>query len=311
MKILGVIWSLTEDVLSVPVGNYENTPVPVTKREVLQRVASIFDPLGFFTPGTLKAKLFLQALWEKNLEWDEQLGEEDIQQWKEIAADLREIPQCQIPRYCGLPGEVSYRLLCFCDASAKAFATAVYLQMTTDTSSICNLVFSKTRLAPKKKISMPRLELLAVLIGVRIINFVENQLKLAISEKILWTDSQCVLHWIKTKKPLKTFVENRVKEIQSCSDIEFQYVISSDNPADIASRGTTVDTLRENTYWWNGPAWLKKKKDEWPSWKPPTSENDFDSIIGTEYKRPRVMYETKLLAGEGPHGFTETVSAEY
>lgn len=311
MKILGVIWSLTEDVLSVPVGNYENTPVPVTKREVLQRVASIFDPLGFFTPGTLKAKLFLQALWEKNLEWDEQLGEEDIQQWKEIAADLREIPQCQIPRYCGLPGEVSYRLLCFCDASAKAFATAVYLQMTTDTSNICNLVFSKTRLAPKKKISMPRLELLAVLIGVRSINFVENQLKLAISEKILWTDSQCVLHWIKTKKPLTTFVENRVKEIQSCSDIEFQYVISSDNPADIASRGTTVDTLKENTYWWNGPAWLKKNKDEWPSWKPPTSKNDFDSIIGTEYKKPRVMYETKLLAGEGPHGFTETVSAEY
>lgn len=88
MKILGMTWSLTEDILSVLVGNYENTPVPVTKPEVLQRVASIFDPLGFFTPGTLKAKLFLQALWEKNLELDEQLGEEDIKQWKEIQQQI-------------------------------------------------------------------------------------------------------------------------------------------------------------------------------------------------------------------------------
>lgn len=67
MKILGVTWSLTEDVLSVPVGNYENTPVPVTKREVLQRVASIFDPLEFFTPGTLKAKLFFKRCGRKIL----------------------------------------------------------------------------------------------------------------------------------------------------------------------------------------------------------------------------------------------------
>lgn len=93
---------------------------------------------------------------------------------------------------------------------------------------------------------MARLELLATQIGVRSINFVENQLKLAISWKILWTNSQCVLHWIKTKTHLTTFIENRVKEIQSCSDIDFQYVISSDKQADIASRGTTVDTLREN-----------------------------------------------------------------
>ena len=102
-----------------------------------------------------------------------------------IATDLLEIQQCQIPRYLGLSGGVTYRLLCFCDASAKAFATVVYLQLISANTSICRLipVFSKTRLVPTKQVSMPRLELLAVIIGVRSLHLVESQLKLKISEK--------------------------------------------------------------------------------------------------------------------------------
>ncbi|XP_062582984.1 uncharacterized protein LOC134244753 [Saccostrea cucullata] len=304
LKILGLTWNLMEDVLSVPCGNCMSKTEPVTKREVLQVVASIFDPLGFFTPVTLKAKLFLQTLWKKNFEWDEALTEEYIQQWREIRADLGGIPKGQIPRYIGLSGEVSYRLLCFCDASAKAFATAIYLQMTTTNSSISNLLFSKTRLAPTKTITMPRLELLALLIGVRSLNFVQSQLKLTVCAKILWTDSQCVLHWIKTKKPLTVFVENRVKEIQKSSDLEFQYVASTDNPADIATRGSTVEILKENRQWWNGPAWLKESKSQWPIWNPTPSENHSEAIA-SEYKKSRV-YETKLLVGEGRHGCSDT-----
>ena len=113
-------------------------------------------------------------------------------------------------------------------------------------------------------------------------------------------DSQCVLYWMKTRKPLTVFVENRVKEIRGSSDINLQYVTSADNPADIASRGTTTETLKNSIRWWDGPYWLTENKSQWPVWSPPANES-YNGAVESEYRKPRVMYETKLLVGEGPH----------
>ena len=84
--------------------------------------------------------------------------------------------------------------------------------------------FSKTRLAPVKGLTIPRLELMAVLIEVRCVTFVKDQLRLPLEQIHLWTDSQCVLKWISSDKDLTVFVRNRVREIKSHSEIQFHYI---------------------------------------------------------------------------------------
>ncbi|CAC5354904.1 unnamed protein product [Mytilus coruscus] len=227
---------------------------------------------------------------------------------KEDQTNREKIKEYHIPRAIGLPGNVTFSLLCFCDASTKAYASAVYLHQLSE-NNVCKIVSisSKTRLVPNKKITLPRLELLAVAIGVRCIDFVKKQLKFPVCETILWTDSQCVLHWIGTKKPLATFVDNRTKEVRQQKDIQFQYVSTKENPADIASRGTTVSLLKENSQWWHGPSWLTKHRTEWPRWDPHNISVDNQNSIESKYKISKVLHEAKLLAGESPDGETNSV----
>ena len=248
-KVLGILWNTVADQLAVK----GSKPTECSsKREVLKSIATVFDPLGFFTPATLRGKLFLQELWASEKEWDEKL-EEMLHKWLKIQKENECISMVTIPRFIG---NSNCQLLCFCDASAKAYASVVYLS----SDAGVNLLFSKARVAPIKKLGIPRLELLAVLIGVRMLKFVQEQLQLPVEKKILWTDNQCVLHWIMSKRPLTTFVQNRVKEITETKDISFRYVINSQNPADIASRGVSAQDLDKCELWWHGPKWLENNE---------------------------------------------------
>jgi len=100
---------------------------------------------------------------------------------------------------------------------------------------------SRTRVAPIKAITTPRLELLAALIGTRVIKFLKKELPVALSAVHLWSDSQCVLAWIEnTSKTYPTFIQNRLNEIRQDATIAFRYVGTTDNPADLPSRGTSL-----------------------------------------------------------------------
>ena len=160
-------------------------------------------------------------------------------------------------------------MLIFSDASINCYSTAVYLRSFDEPSSKTNLIFAKTRLVPAnkgkskcKKLTIPRLELKATLIGVCAANFVTRKLNVSIDERILWTDSQCVLHWLKTKKPLTIFVENRIKEIQSQKNTSFCYIASGRNPSDYATRGLSIADIKECSLWWHGPNWLRYPRSE-------------------------------------------------
>ena len=114
---------------------------------------------------------------------------------------------------------------------------------------------------------MPRLELMATLIGLRSICFISKELRLDNSEKILWTDSQCVLKWLKQTDNTEVFVRNRVSEIIQQEDITFRYINTKHNPADLPTRGLSVTELKDSKLWWNGPEWLLQKMEDWPQWE--------------------------------------------
>ena len=124
-----------------------------------------------------------------------------------------------------------------------------------------------------KQLSIPRLELLGVLIGTRCLNYATQQLQLSVVDRFPLTDSQCssLDNW-KTCKPLPVFAQNRLREITSQRDIKFDHVSTSQNPADLATRGVPTD---ENNVWWHGPSCLTDHLSQWPwpSWK----STQFDS----------------------------------
>ena len=162
-------------------------------------------------------------------------------------------------------GGDEYKIFCFTNASAKAYSALVYLNSVEGTATV-NMVFSKTRVAPTKQLSILRLELLAIFIGRRCLNYVTNELQCPVTDRFLWTDSQCVLHWMKSNKPLPTFIQNRLNEISSNKGIKLRYVSTSQNPADLATRGITTEELMNSNLWWQGPSWLTDDMTTWPSW---------------------------------------------
>ena len=153
----------------------------VTKRQVLKISASVYDPLGLFTPVTLRAKLMLQSLWKEGLEWDDELSVERIDVWKNIETDLKKISEVKVPRYIG---NGTCQLLCFCDASAKAYSACIYLRCLKDGEVSTNLIFSKSRVAPEKVVTLPRLELLGVLIGIRCLDFIRKHWRYPVEREI-------------------------------------------------------------------------------------------------------------------------------
>ena len=225
------------------------------------------------------------------IEWDKPIKDQFADRWKEINEDLNTIKEKKLPRFIG---NKEAELLCFCDPSSKAYGTRIYLRCQENGQTIINLIFSKSRIAPLKETSLPRLELLAVLIGTRSINFITQSLQLKIHRKTLWTDSQCVLHWLKSKKNMTSFVQRRIDEIQSNKGIEFRYVSTAQNPADIASRGCTIKMLNGNEFWWHGPTWLKKDHDKWPTWNVNILSKDIMDAISTENKGPKTIYKFHL-----------------
>ena len=215
-NVLGLTWKTDTDELTYAKLNLQlRANNALTKREIVSQTSSLYDPLGYLSPVHVRAKIFIQELWKTRMGWDDQLSDELSKQWNTIAAGLNEATTIALNRcYFDSPEEtMDYELHAFADASTKAYSTAIFIRHNNQTS----LVMAKTRVKPLKEITLPRLELMAVLIASRLTHFVHDALKtkLNITKCVIWTESQIVIHWTRSGKTLPTFIHNRVKEINA------------------------------------------------------------------------------------------------
>ncbi|XP_062704228.1 uncharacterized protein LOC134286610 [Aedes albopictus] len=261
VRTLGLLWDPNNDHFRFVVPSTEDMLQPVTKRFVLSRISRLFDPLGFVSPVVLVAKLLMQALWVRKLEWDEPIPEDLLAQWLKLSNSLTSLNQAKIPR-CVIPEECeTFEIHGFADASSSAYGACLYLRAVKGNGdTCCNLFTSKSRVAPLTEMTIPRKELCAALLLSRLLVKVLSAFKLPMSKVVLWSDSQIVLSWLK-KAPsrLDIFVRNRVAEInRNTHQYPWEYVRSADNPADVVSRGQMPEALNNNSLWWFGPDFLNQ-----------------------------------------------------
>ncbi|CAF4927804.1 unnamed protein product [Pieris macdunnoughi] len=259
VKILGLIWDKESDSF------HYSVQLPLlhdvyTKRKVISDIARLYDPLGWLSPCIVSAKLMIQKLWLAGIDWDEALPDDLLAQWLTYRSELNDVSKVIIPRWIGSKIDSFKELHGFCDASSVAYAAAVYLRCITEDGKIeTHLVAAKTKVAPVKQVSIPRLELLyAVLLG-RLLTEVAKVLNVESKNVHGWTDSTVVLAWL-SKHPSNwtTFIGNRTSDILSKLDnTQWAHVQTQHNPADVASRGCAPLELVENSLWLHGPWWLQ------------------------------------------------------
>ncbi|KAJ8984400.1 hypothetical protein NQ317_003983 [Molorchus minor] len=248
IKILGLQWHPSADIFSYQVDILDRS---CTKRSILSDIA---------------------LLWSLGLEWDQPPPDDVLNRWSLFKEELSLLSKLQIFRQLITESYLHCELHGFCDASEKGFAAVVYFRVLVDQTNIKTFfVCAKAKVAPLKRVTLPRLELCAAVL-------------------LTWTDSSVTLAWIKSSPHRwHTFVSNRISHIQDkVSPCQWFHVMSHDNPADCASRGLLPSELIHHPLWWAGPPWLSDHRENWPenilnisSSPPETSQEEKKNIFIT------------------------------
>jgi hypothetical protein len=238
-KVLGIHWKAREDLLTFRVNHLDD--IEFTPTGLASKVASLFDPQGMAAPVIVKAKIKLRELNTQGLNHSDAISDDDRSWWERWFDTLRQLNAVEIPR-CLFPNEkdiVRTEIHGFGDASEEAHAAVVYLRhLFKNGEVVIRQVRATTKLAPKKTISIPKLELNAALQTARLMMAVEGALTRKAHRRYLWTDSSTVRNWIRASaSKYQVYVSHRVGEIQTLTEpSEWRFVPGRLNPADVATR---------------------------------------------------------------------------
>lgn len=267
IKVLGLQWHPADDSFSCAL-RLNSLPIICTKRGLLSMIARIYDPLGLFAPAIFHGKCIMQRTWSAKVSWDDPLPNDISRDWKTFVSDLPSLNDLKVPRHFNSRRESPCQLLGFCDASQHGYAAVLYIKMLDhDSDSTVFLVGTKTKLAPIKTLSIPRLELNAALLLSRWMSRIRTTLKsyLNIVDLYAWSDSAIVLSWLRNPHTtFKVYVSNRVHQIITLMpDCRWLHIMSEENPADCASRGVLPSKMSSLPLYWQGPKFIHDDTSNW------------------------------------------------
>lgn len=280
---LGVYWDTDIDAFcfhaQIPAHN-------LTRRGLLSALSSIYDPLGLLGPFMIEARSIVQDLCRLKLRWDEPIPRDAAERWEGWTSLLEEVPKLRFPR-CLIPELMSAPPILhhFSDASETAYGVTSYLRyLDHQARARVTLVMAKSRLAPMKNHTIPRLELCAATLATRQDEMLRRELDLPLGRSVFWVDSTTVLQYIFNEdRRFLTFVANRVGEIRRRTDVkDWRYVPTEENPADDTTRPARPEILGE-TRWQHGPDFLRRQPEAWPDRlvPPPLDDEDDELRIAT------------------------------
>ena len=274
---LGLKWQPKQDVFQFQSSNKKDKEV--TKRVLSSVVSSIYDPFGGLLPFTVRGSKILQEVHRRSryvdISWDTILAslqdeklDELSKQWAIFVDDLQHLDMICFPRRLLEDNPITMELHAFSDASSWASAFCMYLVSTyEDRTPVSRFVCAGKKLAPLDGRTIPQLELQGLLMATRCVVRLMEQV-LPKLETTFWVDSKTVLQWISDPhEHHKAFVMNRLVEIRDNTRflaVGWQHVPTLDNPADLPTKGTTVEDLANNNLWHHGPSFLVEDRSTWP-----------------------------------------------
>ena len=280
-RALGIRWCVESDTFAFDTCI---KPRPPTRRGILSVVSSVFDPLGFVSPFVLVAKQALQDLCRIKFGWDDEVPPEYSSSWEKWLNDLPKLSSFSVDRSVipeGFGPVISSQLHHFSDASEVAYGSVSYLRLVNEEGRVhCTFLFAKSRLAPLKSVSIPRLELSAATLSVR---QDKREIEMPLSNaSVFWTDSMSVLRYVKNEnRRFHTFVANRIALIRdSSSPDQWYHVEGTLNPGDHTSRGLTAEALLNCERWLLGPEFSWKSECQW--------RKEFDTSLVIQNDDPEV-----------------------
>ncbi|XP_065073869.1 uncharacterized protein LOC135697938 [Ochlerotatus camptorhynchus] len=274
-KVLGMWWCTSADVFTFKVGwdrydrdLWEGRRQP-TKREVLRVLMRIFDPLGLIAPFLMFLKILLQEIWRSGIQWDDKIDGNAFAKWCNWLQVLPQVEQVRVARCFRshlLPGYHDVQLHTFVDASENGMAAACFLRFDQAGTVRCCLIAAKTRVAPLRYHSIPRLELMAAVIGTRLSQTVLSSLSFNVSKRFYHSDSRDVICWLYSDHRRYTpFVACRVGEIlESTEPNQWRWVPTKLNVADDGTKWEKFPDMTPESRWFIGPDFLREPEEAWP-----------------------------------------------